>query len=78
MQHMPAHVVVLSLGPSKASPLPMFHALTGSDTVLFFRNRGKKSAWDVWKVFPELTLSRLLGFAHDPPISDFAWFFAVI
>ena len=33
----------------------MFHTLTGSDTVSFFRNRGKKSAWDVWNVFPELT-----------------------
>ena len=55
MQHMPVHVVASSLGPSKASALPMFHALTGSDTVSFFRNRGKKSAWDVWNVFPELT-----------------------
>ena len=52
---MPAHVVASSLGPSKASTLPMFHALTGSNTVSFFRNRGKKSAWDVWNVFPELT-----------------------
>ena len=51
VQHMPAHVVASSLGPE----LPMFHALTGSDTVSFFRNRGKKSAWDVWNVFPELT-----------------------
>ena len=55
VQHMPAHVVTLSRGPSKASALPMFHALTGSDTFSFFCNRGKKSAWDVWNVFPELT-----------------------
>ena len=55
VQHMPAHVVASSLGPSKASALPMFHALTGADTVSFLRNRGKKSAWDVWNVFPELT-----------------------
>ena len=55
VQHMPAHVVASSLGPSKASALPMFHALTGSDTVSFFLNPGKKSAWDVWNVFPELT-----------------------
>ena len=55
VQHMPVHVVASSLGPSKASALPMFHALTGSDTVSFFRNRGKKSAWDVWNVFPELS-----------------------
>ena len=55
--YMPAHVVALSLGPSKASALPMLHALRGSDAVSFFRNRGKKSAWDVWNVFPELTLA---------------------
>ena len=33
----------------------MFHTLTGSDTDSFFRNRGKKSAWDVWNVFAKLT-----------------------
>ena len=55
VQHMPVHVVASSLGPSKSSALPMFHALTGSDTVSFFRNHGKKSAWDVWNVFLELT-----------------------
>ena len=33
----------------------MFHALTGCDTVSFFSGRGKKTVWDVWKVFPELT-----------------------
>ena len=49
------HVVALSLGPSEVSALPMLHALTGSDTVSFFRNHGKKSAWNVWNVFPELT-----------------------
>ena len=32
--------------------LPMFHALTGCDTVSFFAGRGKKTAWDVWKAFP--------------------------
>ena len=53
--HMPVYVVASTLGPSKASALPMFHAFTGSDTVSFFRNRGKRSAWDVWSVFPELT-----------------------
>lgn len=55
VQQMPAHVVASSLGPSKVSALPMFHTLTGSDTVSFFLNREKKSAWDVWNVFPELT-----------------------
>ena len=33
----------------------MFHALTGCDTVSYFRGCGKKTAWDVWGVYPELT-----------------------
>ena len=33
----------------------MFHALTGCDPVSFFCERGKKTAWDVWDVLPELT-----------------------
>ena len=50
----PAHQIATSLGP-KASVLPTFHALTGCDTVSFFGGRGKKTAWDIWNVFPELT-----------------------
>lgn len=55
VRNIPVHVVATSLGQDKASSLPMFHALTGCDTVSFFRGRGKKTAWDVWNVFPELT-----------------------
>ena len=43
------------LGPEKASTLPMFHALMGCDTVSFFVGRGKKTAWDVWNVYGDLT-----------------------
>ena len=35
--------------------LPMFHALTGCDTVSAFAGRGKRTAWMVWESFPELT-----------------------
>lgn len=55
VRDIPVPLVAPSLGPSKAPTLPMFHALTGCDTVSFFRGRGKKTAWDVWSVFPELT-----------------------
>ena len=54
VQNIPAHAIAMSLGPDKASTPPMFHALTGCDTVSFFGGRGKKPAWDVWKV-PQLT-----------------------
>lgn len=55
VRNLPAHAIATSLGREKGCVLPMFHALTGCDTVSFFGGRGKKSAWDVWKVFPELT-----------------------
>ena len=50
-----AHSIALSLGQDKSSLLPMFRALTGCDTLSFFGGRGKKSAWDTWMAFLELT-----------------------
>ena len=42
MRYIPAHIVAKPLGTDKASALPVFHALTGCDTVSFFGGRGKK------------------------------------
>ena len=55
VRNLPAHAIATSLGEEKAGVLPVFHALTGCDTVSFFSGRGKKTAWDVWNVFPKLT-----------------------
>ena len=55
VQNIPVHAVAASLGPAKSAAMSMFHALTGCDTVSYFRGRGKKTAWDVWGVYPELT-----------------------
>ena len=33
----------------------IFYAFTGCDTVAFFSNRGKKSAWQAWQAYPEAT-----------------------
>ena len=54
-RYLPVHTIASTLGPDKASVLPLFHALTGCDSISFFESRGKKTAWDVWDVFPELT-----------------------
>ncbi len=52
------------MGPDRTRVLPMFHAMTGCDTVSFFGGRGKKTAWDIWitnaehtDVFQQLTTS---------------------
>ena len=69
LQNIAAHAIVSSLGPKRAAVLPMFHALTGCDTVSFFAGRGKKTAWDIWGVFPELT-STLLTLSSLPEVVD--------
>ena len=53
--HIQSCCAFTSLSQDKASVLPMFHALTGCDTVSFFGGRGKKTAWDTWMRLPELT-----------------------
>ena len=55
VRNLPVHAIATSLGEEKAGVLPMFRALTGCDTVSFFSGRGKKTAWDVWNLFPKLT-----------------------
>ena len=40
---------------SKVQALPFFHAFTGCDVTSFFAGRGKKSAWDTWQAFPDVT-----------------------
>ena len=44
-----------TLGRPKAQALPVFHALTGCDTTSAFRGKGKKSAWQAWQAFEEVT-----------------------
>lgn len=42
-------------GPERAQVLPIFHALTGCDTVSSFNGRCKKSAFDAWNAYLEAT-----------------------
>ena len=45
--------------------MPIFHALTGCDTTSFFAGKGKKTFWQTWKVYPQLT-DALLTIAAKP------------
>ena len=63
-RYLAAHEIAAGLGPEKARALPVFHALTGCDTVSSFVDHGKKTAWAVWAVFPELTHT-LLKLSYD-------------
>jgi len=50
-----AHLIAEQLGPIKSAALPGFHAFTGCDTVSSFSGRGKKTVWDTWLAYPEVT-----------------------
>lgn len=50
-----AHEMARALGPDRCIGLPMFHAFTGCDTVSSFAGRGKKTAWDTWVTFDDVT-----------------------
>ena len=43
------------LGREKSLALPVFHSFTGCDTTSAFYGRGKKSAWEAWNCFDDIT-----------------------
>jgi len=43
----------------------MFHLSTGCDTTSCFFGKGKKSTWDAWKSFPDVT--EAFKFLQDHP-----------
>ena len=53
--HIPAREVVGILGQDRCVALPVFHAKTGCDTVSFLGGRGKKTAWNIWQTFDDVT-----------------------
>ena len=71
-KYMPIHEIVASIGPSKSQALPMFHAytVTGCDTVSSFATRGKKTAWDTWRVFEEVTATFLVLSTGPDQVND--------
>ena len=50
-----AHKLTRVLGPDWCVALPIIHTFTGCDTVSFFRGRGKRTAWDTWKAYKDVT-----------------------
>ena len=50
-------MIVRAPGPEKSVALPFVHAFSGCDTVSSFTGRGKRTVWDTWKTFDEVTPS---------------------
>ena len=69
-RYLAAHEITAGLGPEKAQALPLFHALIGCDTASRFAGHGKKTAWTIWTVLPELTNALLKLSSASSGITD--------
>ena len=65
----PAHMICAAIGLDKCLALPMFHAFTGCDTVSCFSGRGKRTAWDTWNMYPEIT-GQFASLMKKPQLGD--------
>lgn len=61
----PIHEVANLLGPERSMAILFFHAFTGCDVTSSFLGIGKKTAWNVWLIFPEVTLT-MIALTEDP------------
>ena len=55
LRYIAAHEIAMALGKERSFALPFFHAFTGCDTVSCFGGRGKKTAVETWKLYPDAT-----------------------
>ena len=53
--YIPIYEVATNMNSRICATLPMFHAFIGCDMVSAFCGRGKRTAWNTWKVYPEVT-----------------------
>ena len=55
MRFIAVHDIAANLGAPRSAALPSFYSFTGCDTCSSFKGIGKKTAWETWGVFPEVT-----------------------
>ena len=49
------NAIYSSLGERKSQALPVFYMRTGYDTTSFFKGKGKKSVWQAYQTYEEVT-----------------------
>ena len=54
-KNIPIQHIAQMLGPQHCIALPLFNALTGCDVVSAMFGIGKKTAWNAWLTYPQVT-----------------------
>ena len=54
-RYTPMHYEFIKTGAEYLQGIVIFHSFTGCDTTSSFKGIGKKTAWETWKVFPDVT-----------------------
>ena len=66
-----AHDIAKALDPDICLALPMFHALTSCDTLSSFGDKSKRTAWDTWSTYTDITPAFcVLGAMPEPNTID--------
>ncbi|KAL8579778.1 hypothetical protein ACOMHN_066426 [Nucella lapillus] len=63
----PVHQVAAGMGPCACKALPLFHAFTGCDITSSMFGIGKKTAYNAWMAFPEVT-DTLVALTNNPSL----------
>ena len=61
--------ICAALGEQKSRSLPVFHALSGCDTMSAFNGKGKRSAWQAWELCSH-TVTPSLEFLSTHPFQQ--------
>lgn len=55
LRYLSVHDISCTMGQVKCQSLLTFHSFTGSDQTSLFAHKGKKTAWEAWDIFEEIT-----------------------
>ena len=54
-RYIAVHDIYTKFGNNRSKALPFFHSFTGCDTTSPFNGIGKRTAWDTWNAFEDVT-----------------------
>ena len=64
------NAICASLGEPQSRALPVFHSFSGCDTISSFNGKGKKSVWQAWQAYDDVTETFVYLAGHSFQLLD--------